>query len=513
MVRGNVTAGTASEEGHRRRDRWVVEADRTPPLATRSSSIVRFGAFEADLESRELRKAGARVRLQDQPFQILMALLERPGALVSRTSLRQRLWPAGTFVDFEHGLNAAVKRLRTALGDIADNPRFVETMHRRGYRFVAPVETLGAPRPSGNTPVTAATSTAPHADERVRVAVLPFVNLSDDPDQEYFSDGLTEEMIAQLGRVRPDRLGVIARTSAARFKRSGRRIDEIGRELGVAYVVEGSVRQNGRRVRITARLVDARDETYLWTDTYDRDLADWLALQAEVAIEIARALAVELVPPQTPGAGPCCTGQIEAYRAYLKGRFHWNQLSFAGSRRALEHYEQALALDPEFARAHAALARAKVRLVEYWDRPARETLEDARSSAKKALSLDPTLSWGHLALASIGKRVDWDWQAAEMHYQEALRLSPNCEAVHYLYGRFLAAMSRPAEARALAERATEIDPLCLVVTSSQAWVQYVGASRATSRRIGWRSCTPVWATPTPPSTPSRPPIASARWGW
>ena len=456
---------------------WTVERRQVAGADERVLGVVRFGVFEADLESRELRRRGVRVRLQDQPFEILMALLERPGAVVRRAALRKRLWPDGTFVDFEHGLNAAVKRLRSALGDTADNPRFIETLHRRGYRFIAPTESSGPTAlPIASKPVDTTSMTATAEPEKIRILVLPFVNLSEDPDQEYFSDGLTEEMIAQLGRVRPERLGVIARTSAARFKRSGRSIDEIGRELQVAYVVEGAVRQSGGRVRITTQLVDATDQTNLWSDTYDGTLADCFALQAEVASRVARALAVELLPKAAASVAACCTEHVEAYQAYLKGRYHWNTLSVEGSERAVAYYTTAIELDPGFARAHGALARAQLRLVEFRDQPIRRMLDAARDSATRALRLDPSLSWGHLALASVKKRLDWDWDGAESHYRQALALSPNCEAAHFLYGRFLATMNRPVEARALSARACEIDPLCLVVTSSEAWVHYVSRS-------------------------------------
>jgi tetratricopeptide (TPR) repeat protein len=237
------------------------------------------------------------------------------------------------------------------------------------------------------------------------------------------------------------------------FKRSGRPVDEIGRELGVAYVVEGSVRQAGDRVRITAQLVHATDQTNVWTDTYDGDLADCLTLQAQVARRIARTLAIELLPATGGGTAPCCTANVEAYRAYRKGRFHWNTSGAAGSQRALAHYDAALALDPEFARAHAAVAHAKARLVEYEDLPADTGLREAAASATPALDLDPSLSWGHLALTAVRTGLEWNWPAAESHYQQALRLSPNCEAVHYLYARFLAAMHRPQEALALAAQA------------------------------------------------------------
>ena len=211
-------------------------------------AVKRFGTFEVDLRARELRKGGIRIRLQDQPFEILALLLERPGEVVTREELRQRLWPAGTFVDFEHSLNAAIKRLRAALGDDADNPRFVETLHKRGYRFIAAVETDRG-QPPRNMHVVRPPVRAQDDAVTVRLVVLPFANLSGDPTQEYFSDGLTEEMITQIGRLCPRRLGVIARTSSMLFKRSTKSASEIGRELGVDYLLEGSVRREGDRIR------------------------------------------------------------------------------------------------------------------------------------------------------------------------------------------------------------------------------------------------------------------------
>ena len=257
------------------------------PLERRSPHLKRFGTFEVDLRARELRKGGIRIRLQDQPFEILTVMLERPGDVVTREELRQRLWPAGTFVDFEHSLNAAIKRLRAALGDDADNPRFVETLHRRGYRFIAAVESEG--HPVRNLHVVRPPAAAPLPDAiTVRLVVLPFSNLSNDPAQEYFSDGLTEEMITQIGRLCPGRLGVIARTSSMLFKKSAKSASEIGRELSADYLLEGSVRGDGDRIRITAQLIETRSEVHLWAETYDRSIGETLNLQTDVAAHIAR---------------------------------------------------------------------------------------------------------------------------------------------------------------------------------------------------------------------------------
>jgi len=441
------------------------------PLERRSANVKRFGTFEIDLRARELRKGGIRIRLQDQPFEILTVMLDRPGEVVTREELRDRLWPAGTFVDFEHSLNAAIKRLRSALGDNADNPRFVETLHRRGYRFIAavdsdgqPVRTLHVVRPPSSTPLPEAFS--------IRLVVLPFTNLSNDPAQEYFSDGLTEEMITQIGRLCPGRLAVIARTSSMLFKRSAKGASEIGRELSADYLLEGSVRRDGDRIRITAQLIETRTEVHLWAETYDRSFGEALNVQTDVAAHIARSLAIELVPDQVDVLGRATPRRTEAYQAYLKGRYHWNRGSLDGVRSAMSYYEQALALDPNFAAAHSAMARARISLASNSREPGRSILEQARASAVRSIELDPGISDAHLALAEIRRTLEWNWRKAEDEYRTAIALSPSCESAHRFYAHFLAAMTRFSEAKSAADRACDVDPFCLVVTTSAAWVRY-----------------------------------------
>jgi len=251
-----------------------------------SDGALRFGAFELDEQARELRTGTTRIRLQDQPFEILRLLLRRPGEIVTREELRRQLWPDGTYVDFEHSLNAAVKRLRAALGDDADNPRFVETLPRRGYRFVAP-----AAAPAADTQLT-----QPRA-ARVRLAVLPFSNLGDER-HEYFGDGLHEELISQLGGLCRGRIGVLARWSSVVFKGTPLRARDVGEALRADYLLEGSVRHEADRVRVTARLIEAAGETQLWAEVYDRHLTHSLTVQSDVASQIARALAAELVPDE-----------------------------------------------------------------------------------------------------------------------------------------------------------------------------------------------------------------------
>jgi TolB-like protein/Tfp pilus assembly protein PilF len=441
------------------------------PLERRSPNVKRFGTFEVDLRARELRKGGIRIRLQDQPFEILAVMLERPGEVVTREELREKLWPAGTFVDFEHSLNAAIKRLRAALGDDADNPRFVETLHRRGYRFIAAVESEGQAVRNLHVVRPPVTKPAPDA-VTTRLVVLPFANLSNDPSQEYFSDGLTEEMITQIGRLCPGRLGVIARTSSMLFKRSGKSASEIGRELSADYLLEGSVRTDGVRMRISAQLIETRTEVHLWAETYDRSLGETLNLQTDVAAHIARSLAIELVPDQVDVLGRATPRRTEAYQAYLKGRYHWNRGSLDGVKAAISYYERALELDPQFAAAHSALARARIALANQLKEPSRGFLEQARTSALRAIELDPGISDAHLALAEIRRTLEWNWRTAEDEYRTAIALSPSCESAHRFYAQFLAAMSRFGEAKAEADRACDVDPLCLVVTTSAAWVRY-----------------------------------------
>jgi TolB-like protein/tetratricopeptide (TPR) repeat protein len=425
-------------------------------MESTDARTLKFGSFELDVRLRELRTGSTRVRLQEQPFEILRLMLERPGDVVTREQLRQRLWPAGTYVDFEHSLNAAVKRLRAALGDDADSPRFVETLPRRGYRFIA---RLGGPEPAAPAPV---------ASTRLRLAVLPFANLSDDPAQEYFSDGLTEELISQLGSVTRGRLGVVARWSAMAFKGTTLRARDIGETLRVDYLVEGSVRREGNRARITAGLVETAGETHLWSDVYERELTDCLIVQADVAARIARALAMELSPsPQPHGCDPA------AYQAYLKGRYYWNKPFDAGVREAVMFYQRALESSPSFGAAHAALARAHIARAEFYHGPPRPALKDAEASASRALTLDSSLYEAHLALGDFRRMHDLDWGGAESSYAEAIATNPSYESAHRAYGMMLSVQGRHDEAIRSSELACELDPLCLVVGTTAGWVRYV----------------------------------------
>lgn len=397
-------------------------------------------------------------------------LLERPAEVLTRDELRHRLWPDGTFVDFEHGLNAAVKRLRAALGDNAEHPHFVETLHRRGYRFVGPVERLDADH--WNRRETVSPSVSPLTSDKRRLAVLPFTCLAGDAGPEYFTEGLREEMITELGRLCAGRLGVIARTSSTLIQRTATRIRDIGQVLRVDFVVEGNVRLEGDRARITVQLIETRGETQLWADSYERQLLDYFQVQSEVATEIVHSLAVELLPVSgnPPQMG---TRHVAAHQAYLKGRYHWNKPGDEGLIPAIAFFKQATALDQRFALAHSALASAYVSAVNYDALEPRTALDNARQSAVRALELDPTSSEAHLTLADVKRVLEWDWAGAEKAYRTALAFNPSNEAAHRHYGLYLAARGRTAEASAAADRAHDLDPLCLVVNTSAALVRYL----------------------------------------
>jgi TolB-like protein/tetratricopeptide (TPR) repeat protein len=421
--------------------------------------ILRFGNFELDVRSRELRGGGACVRLQEQPLEILRLMLERPGDVITRDELRQRLWPEGTFVDFEHSLNAAIKRLRAALGDDADHPRFIETVPRRGYRFIGDVP--GAIEK---------TSTGPSSPQ-LRLVVLPFSNLSDDSSQEYFSDGLTEELIAQLGPLCRGQVGIIGRWSSMFFKGSLQRAREIGEALNAEYLLEGSTRRDGSRVRITARLVEAATETQLWSETYERSTDDWLSVQADVAGRVARSLLRELVPPARPELAP--RDHPRAYQAYLKGKYHWARPGDVGLDEALRWFTEAVTEAPEFAAALAALGRVQVASAEYYHELPRAALAAARESATRALLIDPSVSEAHAVTGDLQRMLDGDWAAAEASYAEAIKLNPSNGAALRSYGLMLALESRYAEALACVERARELDPLCLGTSTTGTWTRYV----------------------------------------
>jgi TolB-like protein/Flp pilus assembly protein TadD len=411
-------------------------------------ALVRFANCEVDLPAGEIRKAGIRIRIQHQPFKILAALLERPGEVVTREELRARIWPTESFGDFDQAVNIAVTKLRGALGDSAENPRFIQTLPRRGYRFIAAVEQ--AP-PSSSI-----------IGKRMLV-VLPFENLGDDAEQDYFADGLTEELIAQLGQLNPKRLGVIARTSAVQYKRTKKPVREIAKELHVEYVLEGSVRREGDRVRITAQLIEVADETHLWSESYDRELRDVLGVQADVARHVGRALRFELLPEP-----PRVTASPEAQEAFLRGRFFWGMRSEEALLKALAFFEQALSLDPNFGRAYSGIADCCGLLCWFGTQEPREAGPRAAKAARRALELDGAQSEAHASMALVFNWFDWNWKSAEDEFRRAIGLNPSYAPAHHWYSSYLNSLGRVDEARTELQRARECDPLSLIISMSAA---------------------------------------------
>jgi TolB-like protein/DNA-binding winged helix-turn-helix (wHTH) protein/tetratricopeptide (TPR) repeat protein len=451
------------------------------------TSIFQFGLFQLDLKARELHKAGIKVKLQDQPFRVLALLVERAGQLVTREDLQKSVWPTDVYVAFDQGLNNAIKKVRDALGDSADSPRFIETVARHGYRFVAPVSSppghesqprfqvgwrtlrnssIGLTAAALLTVVAywawhAATPVEPRF-EKVILAVLPFDNLSRDPDQEYFSDGLTEEMIAQLGKLNPQRLTVIARGSVAKYKGSRLAMNQIGSELHADYLVQGSVRRESNRVRITVQLIQVRDQTDLWTESYDRELKDMLALQDSAARTIAHQIHITLTPGQQTGTAGPATLNPEAYESYLKGRYYWNKRTADGLQKALIYFQQAIDKDPAYGAAYSGLADCNSGLAWHGFKSPAEALPKAHAAALKAIEIDPQSAEAH---ASLGLVLDhtWEWSGAETEFKRALLLDPRYANAHHWYGDNLSVTGRHDEALREAVQALEIDPLNLMI--------------------------------------------------
>lgn len=405
---------------------------------------IRFGAFAVNLQAGELRKHGAKVKLQEQPFQILAALLERPGEVVTREELRKRIWQGDTFVDFEQSLATAVKKLRRALEDSADHPSLVETLPRRGYRFLAALEA----RDGNSKPI---------------VAMLPFENLSGEKKFENFIDGLTEEMIARLGRLQPQRLGVISCASAVRYKDTDKDIDQIGTELGADYVVKGGVRCNGQRVRITAELIQVKDRTHLWADRYEGEPAYTPVFQSAIARHIARSLQIEAPASSRVSSEPVSSAIPEAHAAFLRGRYCLDKGTAEGVKNAIPYFQEATAQDPLYAAAHAALA-ASLDLADHFRVLAGvKAFPRAKAAATRALELDDALPEAHSALAFARHSFDWDWDGAGQAYQRAIALNSNFAAARHWHGFYLGMLGRVEEAIAELRRAQELNPLSIII--------------------------------------------------
>ena len=472
------------------------------PDAKHASSVHRFAAFEINLHSGELRKCGMRLRLSGQPFQVLAVLVERPGELVTREELRSKLWLADTFVDFDHGLNNAVARIREVLDDSSDAPRYVETIPRRGYRFIAPLtdsRPTAVPASAKLGPASeitrrqaSAPSVLPTEKRLIRrrvllggvavlalftiilalyrssaakrtthpainsLAVLPLKNLSGDPGQEYLADGMTEALIGYLSRIHD--LRVISRTSAMHFKDSSLAVPEIARTLRVDAIVEGSVIREGSRIRVHAQLIRAATDEHFWSETYDRELREVLALQSDVAQSIARKVEVTVTGKEHERLTAARPVSPEVYESYLKGRFAKGN-NRAEIEESIAYFEEAIRKDRTFAPAYVGLADAYDSLgLVFIGVPPGEVRPKVIGAARKALELDPELAEAHVRLADVYQKT-WRWSDAEAEYKRALELKPNDPSAHLGFASWLLCRGRTEEALRWAQRARELDPL------------------------------------------------------
>ena len=497
---------------------------------------LKFGPFVVDLVAGEILKNGLRIRLQEKPLRVLVMLAERPGQLVTREELNKRLWPDDTFVDFETGLNTAVSKLRDALSDRGQKQRYIETIPRRGYRFLGDVkveevggvasqpeaasksesgsvaievtDTVAVEEPESvvdaavNPPTVAArpqfaairpyiilfvaaglafTSwllwtrfhrANPALAPRTMLAVLPFENLTGDSTEDYISDGFTEEIITELGQMSPDELGIIARTSSMVYKGQQKSISKIASELHVKYVLEGSVRQTDTGFRVTAQLIRADDQTHLWAQDYDRPMGRLVQIQGEVAQAVAREIRVKLTPQTESSFARVREVDPAAYSSFLQGRYNLAKRSGDGLTKAVVSFQDSIAKDPNYAPAYAGLADAYNLLIYYGYPPGREGVALARGAAEKAIQLDPELARGHASLAYVYYMWDWKWQAADQEFKKALELDPNYSTAHHWYAQFLASRGRSVEALAEIDEATALDPQSLIVWTARAYLLY-----------------------------------------
>jgi TolB-like protein/DNA-binding winged helix-turn-helix (wHTH) protein/Tfp pilus assembly protein PilF len=484
------------------------------------NSIVRFGTFEVCIQSGEVRKSGLRIKVQQQPLKLLELLLERPGEVINREELRSRVWPDESFGDFDQALNIAIGKLRGALGDSAENPRFIETLPKRGYRFIADVSVVDAdarpkrPEPAaGNLPGPerrsepgdkfqgaglTATSKRPLASvPRVIVAlilvlillilsvwlsrsrgraptgirslaVLPLENLSGDASQNYFADGMTDELITDLAQI--SALRVISRTSVMAYKGARKPLPQIARELNVDAVIEGSVLRSGDRVRITAQLIEASADRHLWSQSYEGELRDTLALQSRVASAIADQIRINLTPQEQAALKNVRVVNPEAYESYLKGRYFWNKRTADGLKAALAYFQQAIEEDPKYAQAYSGLADTYALLGDwqYAVMTPEQAFPKAKAAAIKALELDSTLGEAHNSLAFVLDAFDWDLDAAGKEFRRAIELDPGYANAHHWYAWHLSLLGRFDEAIAEMRKAENLDPLSLIINADVA---------------------------------------------
>jgi TolB-like protein/DNA-binding winged helix-turn-helix (wHTH) protein/Tfp pilus assembly protein PilF len=483
-------------------------------------TVFRFGPFESNPRSRELRKHGSKLRIRPQPLQVLNLLLSRPGDVVTREEIRAQLWSNDTFVDFEHSLNTSIRELRATLDDSATHPRFIETLPRIGYRFIASVSEIkadaqaiasAASNSSPSNPLFAGSFT--HAKlaasrwfvplalllvfvlafgiylarfrisarsspvrPKVMLAVLPFQNLTGDATQDYFSAGLTGEIVAALGRVDPSHLGVVTDSAASPGKQPAPQASQIGRQLGADYALQGSVQRELNRYRVTTQLIRTQDHTEVWSHEYDRDSSTVLILEDEIAQEVAD----EIEPLINPGSRPSSTGHVlaaaappyQAHDLYLKGRYSLNKRTAGGFRQAASYFQKAISSDPDYAQAYSGLAETYVLMSSWHLVPQNDYIPKARGAAIKALQLDEKLPEAHTSLALIAENYDYDWDTAEKEYRRAIELDPNYPTAHQWHAECLAYQGLFDEALAESEHARQLDPLSLIISADHGAILY-----------------------------------------
>jgi TolB-like protein/DNA-binding winged helix-turn-helix (wHTH) protein len=503
---------------------------RAPPLSGR---VLRFGLFELDREARQLRRAGAVLRIQPQPLKVLTVLVSRAGQVVTRKELRHELWGEGTFVDFEQGLNYCIRQIRAVLGDEAQTPRYIETIPRHGYRFIArpeaqPTEVRNAEESTPGGPVAASSeiasgteelNTFPTAPSRFRnhfqqiailsavavllclagvyawrrvhgratlvaaisirsIAVLPFDNFSGDSHQDYLADGMTDELItdlAQLGSLR-----VTSRASVMRYRGAEKPIEQIRQDLGVDAIVEGSVVRAGGKVRVDAQLVSTSDDRHLWAQSFSQDEQDIIALQDDVARSIAERIELAIKPSVRARLASAHPVNTEAYEAYLHGISYFAHHSDADLEKSLDCFKHATTIDPTLAAAHAGTAVAYCLLADYNVQPDRVAWPQAETAARHALELDGSMGKAHAALAFALWRYEWRWKDAEAEFQKALALNPNDSDTHHVYGLFLMAGGDFPGAMQQLKTASELDPLSLIIRTNMGWIRYYQRDYATA---------------------------------
>ena len=461
-------------------------------------SFVRFGSYEVDLLTRELRKDGTKVKLEGLPFEILALLIERPGELVTREDLQRRLWPANRIVDFEHSINTAVKRLREALDDSAESPRFIETLPRRGYRFVHPLQRQPPATPATRSRLwrlglpaaialllliglLALRGSPPPGAQSVAVAVLPLKNLSGDPGQDFFADGMTDALITELGKIRS--LQVLSYHTVNRYRQSSKPLPHIAGELGVDVLLEGTVVRAGERVRISAKLIQPSPERHLWAESYEFDARDVLAIQGKLARDVAARIRINLTPQEEARLTASRRVDSATYEAYALGRAYLLKTPTPTNRvRAKEYFEQAIA--KEYAPAYASLAQLYVEHPGPISKNPQDARLKARQLAEKALQLDEALAEAHTALARIAQQ-DWDWARAERAYKRAIELNPSYPIAHIWYALFLYAMQRFDEAATVARRAQQLDPASPWISTYAAGL-YFYAGRIEEAMTSWQ---------------------------